>query len=93
MSEDHYSKALDHIHAVHAARECLREMYRDRTRDPQDVARLNHDLGDALKLADVHATLAVVEAIDNLVDALDERLAPRVVEQLLPSYGGGHVPA
>lgn len=82
MATDHYSQALDHINAMLESRQSLRELYRDDDRDNREVARLNHDLGDALKLAEVHATLAVVEAIDNLVDVLDERLAPRVVAHL-----------
>lgn len=81
MTTDHYSRSLDHIQAVQETRESLRELYRDPGRDPRDVARLSHDLGDALKLADVHATLAVVEAIDNLADLLDEQRS-RVVEAL-----------
>lgn len=95
MSADHYAQALDHIAAVHEARESLRELFgRQRRnagdRNPAEVARLNSDLGDALKLADVHATLAVVEAIDNLVDLLDEQRR-RVVELVHPGIVAGPV--
>lgn len=79
MTSDHYSQALDHIHAVQETRESLREMYREQHRDPRDVARLNGDLGDALKLAAVHADLAIVEAIDNLADVIAGVVRPRIL--------------
>lgn len=72
---DHRTAAENHISAVHSARDGLRELYRQPQHDSRLVARLNADLGDALKLAEVHATLAVVEQLDHirarLVEATD----------------------
>lgn len=73
---DHRAAAENHIAAHRAAREHLREAYASPAgHDPRLVARLNGDLGDALKLAEVHATLAIAQQLnairERLVEATD----------------------
>lgn len=88
MTTNH-QKALAHISAVKAARDALGDLYRDPNRDARHVARLNSDLGDGLKLAEIHATLAVadelrlvqttlIELFDSVADDLPVPFQPAV---------------
>lgn len=84
MTTDHYGNAIAHIEAVKATRESLRQLYREPMPSSRDAARLNHDLGDALKLAEVEATLYVGNRLDALVRTIDaQRLTADEVDQLL----------
>lgn len=63
---DHYRRARAHLEDVCAAREALAEEY---ARQPGSrakvVADLHQRIGHDLKLADVHATLAVAQALQD----------------------------
>jgi hypothetical protein len=72
--KNHYDQALDHVAAVHSTREHLRELFRQPDRSPAAVARLSADLGDALKLAGVHAALAEAAQLERIADLLEDRL-------------------
>lgn len=67
---NHQDLSESHVAAVRAARDALRDLYRNPNRDHAVIARLNADLGDALKLAEVHATLAVVDELRGIRKAL-----------------------
>jgi hypothetical protein len=55
------------------------------------IAEANNQQAHALKLAEIHATLAVAEGIGKLVQ-LAETWATTPSRATLPSYGGGILP-
>ncbi len=61
-----YEKAQNHVEAVKAARHSLSELHASDRPQPHRVAALNQLIGDSLRLADVHATLAVADEIREL---------------------------
>lgn len=67
---NHQERSEGHLRAVQANRDTLRNLYRDPNRNPQLVARLNADLGDGLKLAEIHATLAVADELRAIREVL-----------------------
>lgn len=60
------SQAIQHVEAVHVYRDHLRDLYASGGQDRGLVADLHQQIGTALKLADIHATLAVADAIRDL---------------------------
>lgn len=67
----HTERSLAHIQAVTDARERLRDVYaeahqRDERPAVAQIAVLHGQIGDGLKLAEVHALLAIGEAVQNL---------------------------
>jgi len=71
----HESIALDHVEAVKAASLGIRTTHEaaeraDAMPDRRRLGELNALLGRSLKLAEVHATLAVAEAIREQTEAL-----------------------
>lgn len=75
----HRETALGHLGAVHAAVLALRDEYARPRHDRAAVADLQADIGRGLKIAEVHATLAVAERLDVIADGLGavaELLAP-----------------
>lgn len=71
---DHYAASVDLLESVHDARAHLQDVYAlpAEERDARVVARLNAQLGDALKLADVHATLAVAQCLEDVRAAIED---------------------
>jgi hypothetical protein len=69
---DHYSLSVDHVTVVHEVRSDLQDLFRvpPEVRDAREVARLSHQLGDSLKLADIHATLAVAQGLTDIYHAI-----------------------
>lgn len=69
---DHYSASVDHVEVVHAVRDDLQHLYRmpPEQRDAREVARLNHQLGDSMKLAEVHALLSVAQGLTDIYHAI-----------------------
>ncbi|HSX68113.1 hypothetical protein [Nocardioides sp.] len=67
---NHKETAERHIAAVQTHRESLRDLYRDPNRNPQLVARINAELGDGLKLAEIHSTLAVADELAAIREVL-----------------------
>lgn len=68
---DHYAAATLALDFVAAARRELADAYSTRSHDRAKIADLHQAIGVDLKLADVHATLA-------LRDAIARTTAPRV---------------
>lgn len=62
----HYSTALDHLAAVEAYGDSLSEEWAKDRPDPADVKFLTASIGRGLKLAEIHATLAVADAVRGL---------------------------
>lgn len=69
---NHHEAALAHIDNVTTAREQIRDVYANPTAPGASarLAILNAQCGDSLKLAEVHATLAVMQAVEQLGLAL-----------------------
>lgn len=65
---DHKGQARECIADAEGIRAHLDDLYRvpSGERDARVVARLNTDLGEALKLAELHALLAISDSIDDL---------------------------
>lgn len=59
---DHYLKSLEHLEVVDDARRDLRAAYAGNANAAR-VAKLHQTINVNLKLADIHATLAEVQAI------------------------------
>jgi len=77
----HESLALDHVAAVKAASHGIRDTHEAAQRhhtepDRRRLGELNALLGRSLKLAEVHATLAVAEAIRAQTAAISVPLEP-----------------
>lgn len=74
---DHFSSAVDYISEALAARDHLTDLYGipATDRDPRQVASLNGELGDALKLAEIHALLNIGQQLEDLHGLFDDRLA------------------
>lgn len=94
-NSSHRETALDHLGAVQAAVHALRDEYARPHHDRAAVADLQADIGRGLKIAEVHATLAVAERLDviaNGVDAVADLLAnsraknPTAVEMAITSW-------
>ena len=68
---DHYEASVDYCARVLETRDALNDLYADPNRDSREVASLHGDLGDALKLAEVHATLAVVQQLREVAHAIE----------------------
>ncbi len=64
MSIDHTAAALDYLAAANATADTLDELIEARHLDDRNnrIAEAHRRIGHALKLADVHATLAVAQA-------------------------------
>lgn len=82
------AKALNHVNAVRACRDRLNELHLpDAPRRPGEVGSLNAELGTALKLAEVHATLAAADETRELAEAvrdIRDLLADWVLEPPAP---------
>lgn len=68
---NHYEASMRHIDRVTSVRERLRDLYAqslelDQPADRNMVGLLHGELGDSLKLAEVHATLAVAQKLEQL---------------------------
>lgn len=68
---DHYEAAVDYCARAVQARDALQDLYAQPTRDAREVASLNGDLGDAMKLAEVHALLAIAQRLDDLSRSIE----------------------
>lgn len=53
------------VAAVQAYDERLAELYADGTADPLEVKALNSRIGIGLKLAEIHALIAIAEALES----------------------------
>lgn len=69
---DNKTLAREHITEADRIRTHLDDVYRvpSYDRDARLVARLNTDLGEALKLAELHSLLAISDSIDDLLRRL-----------------------
>lgn len=65
-----YETALDHAEAVRAARHSLSDLHASDRPQPHRVAALNQLVSDSLRLAEVHATLAVADELHELREVL-----------------------
>lgn len=84
MTTNNASEALAQIEAVRTINENLREEVLDGV-DRAKLAKLNADLGIALKLADVYATLEVADAVRANTATLEHgRHAARYTEDPRP---------
>lgn len=63
---DHYELSREHVEDALSARAHLTDLYQAPERDGRLVAALNGELGDALKLAEVHALLAIAQGLQSL---------------------------
>lgn len=68
---DHYSAALVHVGEAQEARAHLTDLYRFPEHDRRVVASLNADLGEALKLAEIHALLDVGQGLRDLRSSIE----------------------
>lgn len=73
---DHYAYTLDLLAEVESLRDKLLQAYE--ARDAKEISQLHQDIGASLKLADIHATLSVRQALfdrdtDRVVHELDIR--------------------
>jgi len=97
----HEQTALDHVAAVKAASQGIRTTHEaaeraDTMPDRRRLGELNALLGRSLKLAEVHATLAVAEAIREQTAAISVPLEPLEAEPVTfaqASHCGGCCPA
>lgn len=83
---DHYLKTLEHLDVAAESRDDLREEYRKPVPDPQRLRHLNAVNGRSMKLAEVHALLAIAQQLQEISSALDaEAPIPYVMsERVLP---------
>lgn len=68
---DHYEASVNYCALAVEARDRLTTLYEQPTRDPREVASLNGDLGDAMKLAEIHAALAIVQQLREVAHAIE----------------------
>lgn len=69
-SNEHQSKALDHLAAVQAHALNLTDEWNATRPDSANVKYLTASIGRGLKLAEIHATLAIGDQLQRLVDRL-----------------------
>lgn len=72
---DHFASAVDYIGDALEARDHLTDLYQipPTDRDARQVASLNGVLGDALKLAEVHALLEIGQQLRDVRAAIEGR--------------------
>lgn len=80
---NNYSRAQDHLDAVHAARHRLTELYSQRYTDSagKAIAETHQAIGHGLKVAEVHASLAVADELAGIAQELRDRLPLTGAEQ------------
>lgn len=64
---NHYEKSVDHVQTVNELRLDLADAYRAHA-SAATVAGLHQSINVSLKLADVHATLAVAQGLHDLAN-------------------------
>lgn len=67
----HASHSLDHLAAVQAHSDALRQEWQKDRPDSADVKYLTASIGRGLKLAEIHATLAAGAQLQRIADRLD----------------------
>lgn len=74
MSDEtpHRLTALDHLAAVQAYSDNLRDEWRKDRPDPTDVKYLTASIGRGLKLAEIHASLEIADQVRRLADRLND---------------------
>jgi hypothetical protein len=72
---DHFGSSVDYISEALEARDHLTDLYgiTPQDRDPRQVASLNGQLGDALKLAEIHALLNIGQQLQDVRSAIEAR--------------------
>lgn len=68
---DHYLKSLENLDIAAEARNDLREEYRKPVPDQQALRHLNAVNGRSLKLAEVHALLAIAQRLEDIGTGID----------------------
>lgn len=81
----HKRTAIAHAHASQAFDQYLEEELESARPDVDNVKRLNAKIGVGLKLAEVHATLAIADALEQLLEVLGR--AAGAVELGVPLSG------
>ena len=66
MTNRHFTRAEHQLEAVVAASVALREEYARPARRNDQIAALHADIGRGLKLAEIHAELAIADAVTAL---------------------------
>jgi hypothetical protein len=77
---DHCGSSVDYISEALAARDHLTDLYSipPAERDPREVASLNGELGDALKLAEIHALLEIGQQLRDVRASIESSRSVRL---------------
>lgn len=67
---DHYLRSIEHLEELADLRQELREAYAAPRQDRSRIADLHQSIGCAIKLADVHANLAVRQELQEIATSL-----------------------